>query len=1127
MPKLRERLRNLVRVGSRQSRAVPGSSAATPSSNLGDCLNVPATWEPEVAEISTGVGPLILFDKAKSRSTGHDIVFVHGLRGCRLRTWSMQDGFCWPRELLGEDLEDTRVITWGYDASIAKFFQQASQEGIFGHAGTLLDDLARVRVGIARPIIFVCHSLGGLVVKEALIKADAYSAHQRHHSLGAIRRDTVGVIFLGTPHRGSDQETYGEVVAKIAKLALRQPNEQLLQTLSPDSHILDNQRDQFTTISKDLRIFCVREELSTAIGMIVPVRSAVYDGFNVRQGTIHANHMDMARFGTRSSGYDRILGYIRELCPLQTGASKKVKLILMELDPGGSLLGPSIDAPYSDTCTWVFDASSSGKEGQQDSLDFMSWLRNSDSSQCWISGKAASGKSTLMKFIFASSEVDLALKEWAGAETLLKVGHFFFERGSDLQKSREGILRNALYQILEKRNDLVPLAFSDTFKHLEVDLGVSKTVAAFPRHLFDDWKFLNDAFFATLGGLQNSKVCLFIDGLDEYRMINKLENYTQEQLDLLHDGTNEDEAWGNSEWLIDGHREIAEFILKLSHHPNAKVCFSSRELTVFERLFQHHPRLQVHHHTAPAIKMYCQDRLQKEAPDLDEASKFAAAVTEKACGVFLWVNLVIGMLVSGNDRGDNEAELWEILEMVPGRLGGENGLYMHMMKNVAKQDLDEAARLFQLVIYRNSSIRSLLHLDIITLFLAAEGHLQDGTEDNRPLRIANDQADFKTWEELRPQWKARQRRLKSRCAGLLEGAEDVQFMHQTAKEFLSRDRWWLRIFGPQRGFSSIGQTYLAMISGCIRRLKRCKEATVTMDTVKGALEPESERLRSELWYPNRAISLLATCFELCMDTPLQHQAEELQYLGLIAALEVTGGETILDEPELTTDRDTKNGTWTQSVCSYISYMDPGVIPGPMNMLELATALNLELYVIPNLRGPARFSKAQLARLLVISSLERRVALRFGVRESYVISHVSPTPALIQALFSAGADANFPLLNAYPGQTYLQKSPWAQLLANDEKTSDLESIVDIFLQHGADLSGATSGGRLVVDKFASQRWGTRKYRVEEGSGFRTTRGEVAQILGRYLAAQGRELDKNAFPHCAALLDSEPEPDSNMG
>lgn len=79
---------------------------------------------------------------------GIDIVFVHGLRGHLLGTWS-KNGVCWPRDLLKSDIRDAplevRSITWGYDASIANILKSASQESIFGNAETLLGDLSRLR----------------------------------------------------------------------------------------------------------------------------------------------------------------------------------------------------------------------------------------------------------------------------------------------------------------------------------------------------------------------------------------------------------------------------------------------------------------------------------------------------------------------------------------------------------------------------------------------------------------------------------------------------------------------------------------------------------------------------------------------------------------------------------------------------------------------------------------------------------------------------------------------------------------------------------------------------------------------------------------------------------------------
>jgi protein SERAC1 len=102
------------------------------------------------AEHSCRIGVEILFDLTTNDDGGIDIVFVHGLRGSAIGTWS-KNGICWPRDLLKVDIKDAlleaRSITWGYDASMANVFTYASQESIFGHADALLGDLSRLRVG--------------------------------------------------------------------------------------------------------------------------------------------------------------------------------------------------------------------------------------------------------------------------------------------------------------------------------------------------------------------------------------------------------------------------------------------------------------------------------------------------------------------------------------------------------------------------------------------------------------------------------------------------------------------------------------------------------------------------------------------------------------------------------------------------------------------------------------------------------------------------------------------------------------------------------------------------------------------------------------------------------------------
>jgi hypothetical protein len=61
---------------------------------------------------------------------------------------------------------------------------------------------------------------------------------------------TRGIIFCGTPHRGSDKVSFGEMVAKVANASLRQPNTQLLETLRRDSDVV---RKTEATVCNDIQ----------------------------------------------------------------------------------------------------------------------------------------------------------------------------------------------------------------------------------------------------------------------------------------------------------------------------------------------------------------------------------------------------------------------------------------------------------------------------------------------------------------------------------------------------------------------------------------------------------------------------------------------------------------------------------------------------------------------------------------------------------------------------------------------------------------------------------------------------------------------------------------------------------
>ncbi|KAK3638982.1 hypothetical protein LTR56_012705 [Elasticomyces elasticus] len=98
---------------------------------------------------------------------GVDIVAIHGLGGDLYDTWKEKEtGRIWLRDFLPVDIKDAHIMTFGYNASLA-FTGSVSRIEDFARA--LLESLKTRRKRVktqSNPLIFVCHSLGGIVFKK-------------------------------------------------------------------------------------------------------------------------------------------------------------------------------------------------------------------------------------------------------------------------------------------------------------------------------------------------------------------------------------------------------------------------------------------------------------------------------------------------------------------------------------------------------------------------------------------------------------------------------------------------------------------------------------------------------------------------------------------------------------------------------------------------------------------------------------------------------------------------------------------------------------------------------------------------------------------------------------------------
>jgi hypothetical protein len=156
-----------------------------------------------------GLHPIANTDEPGRRA---DIVFVHGLGGASHGTWRYgKEGkaghFFWPGEL-GKDLSECGIWSIGYPAG----FTALGKPGMIieKRAGNLSQKLANAGLGV-RPLLFVTHSMGGLVVKSLIVDSQTQADPDRKRLVAMVR----GIVFCATPHRGSGFADAAGVLGKF------------------------------------------------------------------------------------------------------------------------------------------------------------------------------------------------------------------------------------------------------------------------------------------------------------------------------------------------------------------------------------------------------------------------------------------------------------------------------------------------------------------------------------------------------------------------------------------------------------------------------------------------------------------------------------------------------------------------------------------------------------------------------------------------------------------------------------------------------------------------------------------------------------------------------------------------
>jgi len=385
--------------------------------------------------------------------------------------------------------------------------------------------------------------------------------------------------------------------------------------------------------------------------------------------------------------------------------------------------------------------------------NFTTWLREGGGI-FHISGKAGSGKSTLMKFLCSHERTKEELRVWAGKGKKAVFARFYFWKssGDNLQMSMPGLHRSILFETLKYCPYLIPELFQRQWEMLSNDVPY---VPGDFINYFD----VRNAFEALTAkaSFPQHRFCFFVDGLDEH------EGHMTDQVKLARD---------LQRWASGG---------------DVKICASSRPYIQFDKLVPSDDRrIYLHELTRHDIYLFSRKMIENSLKDdLERVRSYYLSLVEKVVerseGVFLWARLVICSLLEGMFRHDKEAVLEHKLEVSPPDI---NGLYTELLNTLSPDDRVRAEKMMLLTAH------NVFYPPLSSVVYAFIDQLSDlhfpPRDGKKPVSWGSTD---ETAEDVQLQ-------LKSLTKGLLETVpfrEDngyvtgrcfVQFFHRTVRDFV-------------------------------------------------------------------------------------------------------------------------------------------------------------------------------------------------------------------------------------------------------------------------------------------------------------------------------------------------------
>ncbi|KAI0886271.1 uncharacterized protein GGS22DRAFT_187509 [Annulohypoxylon maeteangense] len=409
-----------------------------------------------------------------------DIIAVHGLGSDVDWAWTYKDGdklinWLQQSDMLPAKVPRSRIIVYNYESKWHADAPKTRLELCGEELVRSIHDWEFRKNNKDRPIIFIGHSLGGNVIMNALIHADSDSEDEYAY----LPRLVVGLIFLGTPFRGTKMQALPDIIARIMRPA--GSHDGIIRDLAYEGPAAMDKLHSFCKLRNKLSTptSCFSEKHKTnygkRIGLTIGVFKNLLGGMVVEESSalipgltripLQKNHLNMNKFiNTEDRSFLSISAEIlkmhnnakniiqRRLNPSNIITDRKHAL-KERPEAGDCLRDLFLTDPLEDknalkrkkgtrapgTCEWLF--------GTQ---ELTAWLGSDQTDHIlWLHGNPGTGKSTVAMYL--AEELPAVFSKTDG-KTL---AYFFCDSSFEKQKTAISIIRGLLLQLIQQHPQLL------------------------------------------------------------------------------------------------------------------------------------------------------------------------------------------------------------------------------------------------------------------------------------------------------------------------------------------------------------------------------------------------------------------------------------------------------------------------------------------------------------------------------------------------------------------------------------------------------------------------------------------------------------------------------------------------